>query len=583
MTVDEHVTVERHPSPDEVRAQLVRILRDGAFLHAGRATKFLQFVVDEALAGRAHQLKGYTIALEVFRRPDTFDAQSDPLVRVEAGRLRHRLMEYYVAAGRNDPVRIDLPRGCYVPQFSYVKPDERGPSSTVRRVALVVVALGGAMLALTWFFSAEGGKAPPAHRAAIEAAARGTPAALADRPRLLVLPLANLTANRDLAYFAYGMTEEIILSLGDFNLLVVAGGPSLVSRNDALNLRTLRETFAADYVLTGSVKSAADHVHVSVRLVDAERGTQLWAAAFRERVDVDSLIALQENIAQQVATTVAVPYGPIFEQEVARTKRKSPERLGTYDCILRFYYYTAVLDAASHRSATECFEQAVVEEPKFADAWGGLALVYLAEYAYGYTPRPGDPILRAREAARTALDIDGQSRFANRAMMSVYFATKDFSALEEAAERVIALSPHDPGTLGLAGTFLAICGQWDRGLALVDRALIISPHPPPWYYLPHVLSDLKREDYEGALVWARKMDTPNWFIAPMLIAATAALAGHDDISKRAMHRLLELHPDFALDAERELAKWNLDDELLETTMRGLRVAGLTVDRPLSPR
>ena len=81
--------------------------------------KFLRFVVMETLACRDHRLKGYTIAVDVFGRGADFDAQSDPLVRVEAGRLRHRLLEHYQGHGRSSRLRIDLPRGCYVPRFSY--------------------------------------------------------------------------------------------------------------------------------------------------------------------------------------------------------------------------------------------------------------------------------------------------------------------------------------------------------------------------------------------------------------------------------------------------------------------------------
>lgn len=98
------------PTADEVRAELARILASQCFAQAARSSDFLRYVVEQSLAGGAERLKGYAIALEVFERPASFDAQSDPLVRVEAGRLRRRLLEYYVAEGYANPVRIDLPR-----------------------------------------------------------------------------------------------------------------------------------------------------------------------------------------------------------------------------------------------------------------------------------------------------------------------------------------------------------------------------------------------------------------------------------------------------------------------------------------
>ena len=101
------------PSPAEVRAALERVLASRCFEQAARSSGFLRFVVEQTLAGQGDRLKGYTIGVEVFGRPPDFDAQTDPLVRVEAGRLRRRLIEYYSDEGRDDPVRLDLPRGSY--------------------------------------------------------------------------------------------------------------------------------------------------------------------------------------------------------------------------------------------------------------------------------------------------------------------------------------------------------------------------------------------------------------------------------------------------------------------------------------
>ena len=120
------------PSAVEVRAGLERILASRCFEQATRSSNFLRFVVEQTLAGQGERLKGYTIAIEVFGRPADFDAQSDPLVRVEAGRLRRRLTEYYADEGRDDPVRIELPRGRYFTTCSYHSRDAAAqPSAAV--------------------------------------------------------------------------------------------------------------------------------------------------------------------------------------------------------------------------------------------------------------------------------------------------------------------------------------------------------------------------------------------------------------------------------------------------------------------
>ena len=118
--VNNNTAAKREPTAAEIREQLERILGSQCFEQAGRSSKFLRFTVEQTLAGVGERLKGYTIAVEVFGRPADFDAQNDPLVRVEGGRLRRRLAEYYAGEGKRDQLRVDLPRGGYAVVWSYL-------------------------------------------------------------------------------------------------------------------------------------------------------------------------------------------------------------------------------------------------------------------------------------------------------------------------------------------------------------------------------------------------------------------------------------------------------------------------------
>src|SRR4051812_45074336 len=103
------------PLPDDVRAQLERIIDSVEFAVSERARRFLRYVVDEALAGQGERIKAYTIAVEVLGRDEGFDANADPAVRLEAGRLRRALERYSPAAAKADRVLIEIPRGAYAP------------------------------------------------------------------------------------------------------------------------------------------------------------------------------------------------------------------------------------------------------------------------------------------------------------------------------------------------------------------------------------------------------------------------------------------------------------------------------------
>jgi adenylate cyclase len=106
-------------SPQEIEAELDKILASPLFRRAPGQSRFLEFVVRKTLEGSADLIKEYSIGLEVFdRRSDDYDTGLDPAVRVEAGRLRFRLAEYYKGCGEHDPIQIQLPKGTYVPVFS---------------------------------------------------------------------------------------------------------------------------------------------------------------------------------------------------------------------------------------------------------------------------------------------------------------------------------------------------------------------------------------------------------------------------------------------------------------------------------
>ena len=104
-------------APDQIQLQLERIIASSAFDASRRNRAFLRFIVEESLAGRADRIKAYTIATSVLGRDEAFDPQSDPIVRIEASRLRRSLERYYLKAGQHDPIRIEIPKWGYVPSF----------------------------------------------------------------------------------------------------------------------------------------------------------------------------------------------------------------------------------------------------------------------------------------------------------------------------------------------------------------------------------------------------------------------------------------------------------------------------------
>ena len=117
MTAKPQLADDARPSPEEVRAYLAHLLGAAAFPASARRRRLLEYVVEQTLAGRAERLKAFDLAIAVLGRDKRFDPQNNPIVRIEVGRLRRDLEHYYLTDGRDDPIRITIPKGHYVPAF----------------------------------------------------------------------------------------------------------------------------------------------------------------------------------------------------------------------------------------------------------------------------------------------------------------------------------------------------------------------------------------------------------------------------------------------------------------------------------
>jgi adenylate cyclase len=372
-----------------------------------RLRKFLRYVVETTLAGQAEQIKAYTIALEVFERDEAFDAHADPVVRIEAGRLRRALELYYLVVGQLDPVLIEIPKGGYVPLFTRrsvpaaevtTQPGEitaapkvsPHPQKWSRPFAVVPAALSIAALVLAFTYWSSTRAVPPVSGAGA-AASVTSPAALPDQPTLAVAPFAGLGEGPETELYAAGLTEEVLTQLANFKELTVLGRETSMSITPQTDMTRVRRDFGARYLLEGGMRLSAGRIRVTSRLLDAGTAAVLWSQAYNADLGTQGLFAIQEDIARQVATTVAQPYGIVFRADAQRMARQPAGDLEAYACTLRFYTYHAALSVERHASVRDCLRRTTAQFPGYATAWAMLSLLYLDQDRFGFNPEPGEP------------------------------------------------------------------------------------------------------------------------------------------------------------------------------------------------
>lgn len=497
------------PVADSVRHALACILQCPDFDATPRSRRFLTYIVEETLGGRAERIKAFSIATDVFGRGADFDAHADPIVRLEAGRLRRALGQYYQRAGGGDPVIISIPKGAYVPVFQPRVELAATPlrSATVRRPFVVGAAAFLCLLAVAaWFIGASPWR--------VDA---GAPAV----PRLLVRPFEDLTQSGSSAAFAKGLTHEIVGQVAKFKDIVTVEG-----RDSDANAAE-----RARYELSGSVSLADDKVRLQARILSAEDASVLWAQTYESDFEPSQVIAIERVIASQVATALGQPYGVIFRADSERSVPQAPDDWAAYSCTLSYYAYRANIDAKTHPVVRQCLEDAVARFPAYATAWALLAQTYIDEIRFGY---PIDPsmspasLVRAIAAARRAMELDPQNVRALEAEMFTLYFSGQIEASLALGKQALSTNPNDTELRGEYGARLALSGRWEEGCKLITEAR--ERNPGPFGYFEAILSVCAyfRDDYKTAVMWIGKSGAIENPAYHLIAAAVLAEAGRAD-------------------------------------------------------
>jgi adenylate cyclase len=268
-------------SADDVREELECILDSPEFKNKPMLCGFLSHVVEETLAGRAHEIKGYTVATQVFGRRKDFDPTIDPIVRIQAGRLRRTLESYYSGRGIQDQLRIDIGKGSYVPIFTWSIPQEQrmGESRQPASMVLSEKEISQRTLEISHSSIREG-------------------------PSIAVMPLANLANDPDQESLAYGLTEELMSELAHCGLQVNSFHSVMQWNEKSIDARQARQEFGVRFFLEGSLRKEGQTIKFTLRLIDTATLMQIWGEQYKRNLESCRLIDLQEEIARSVADKI---------------------------------------------------------------------------------------------------------------------------------------------------------------------------------------------------------------------------------------------------------------------------------------
>ena len=466
-------------SEDAVRSQLALILESATFTKARRSQRFLEFAVEQTLAGAQDSIKESVIALEVFDRKADFDPRIDAIVRVEATKLRTRLTEYYSGDGVNAPVVIEIPKGTYVPRFS-LRPGtqeaegilEPAPKSAHLNAIVACAALAALILCGVGWWVLFGPR--------LHVGSSG------EIPAVAVLPFLNLSSEAENGYFSDGLADQLTDALAQVDGLRVASRTSAFSfRGKSMEAMEIGAKLRVDAILEGSVQKANGRVRITLQLIQTRNGYHSWSQTFDR--ELKNIFEVQDEISRAVTRALKVSLSDDARRKRSRRYTKDTE---AFDLYLRGRHLLNSLEPGGSERAIALFQQAIERDPQFALAYTGLA-IGASQGAYVEVLPPKEIAQQVRSAALKALAIDDTLAEAQAVLAGVEAKFDwNWAGAERRLRRAIALDPRSSGVhFGYSTGVLAPLHRWDEALAECRIAVDLDPlsvqmaYCTPWTHL----------------------------------------------------------------------------------------------------
>jgi adenylate cyclase len=370
----------------------------------------------------------------------------------------------------------------------------------------------------------------------------------ADLASIAVLAFANLSHDPNQDYFCEGITEDIITELSRFSqLLVIARNSSFQYKGRSVDVRQIGSELNARYILEGSIQRSEATVRITAQLIDAARGTHLWADRF-DRTLGDTF-SIQDEISRMISAKLAIH---IDDAEAHRPLVKPTASWDAYDYFLRGNHMLNRLltgePVEELYKARRLLERSIELDPTFARPYAALATSYSVVWInpVNQEHQTNEALQRTFELARKAVELGPNEPFGHRVLANAASFQRDRAACLAAWDRVFALNPNYCDWR--YSQCLVMFGKPEEGLAAIRRHMQLDPFYPPQALMTEGLAHFVQRHYEQALPPFREMvdRAPNFRNGRMLLAAAYGHLGKSQEARLEIEALLRLEPDCSL-------------------------------------
>lgn len=517
-----------------IRAELNRVLSSPQFDSSERNRRFLEYVVEETLAGRADRIKAYNVATTVFGRDDSFDPQLDPVVRMEARRLRRALERLYLVEGDAGPLRITLPKGGYVPRF------EEPPDPS---------------------FAEE-----PAPEAIRNAGRRRR------GPSIQVSAFA-VEDERPSAEYGDGFVRHLAVGLSRFPEFDVFTAQPLAG--SCPHADSPGSSPCIDLILVGDTSVAADVFRVKATLIHGRSGRVVWGETFEDRIGDKGVLETRDRIADRIVRTLGAHGAAILNCSFGG-ELKDAGNLASLEGLIHFSRYQRWPRRDLYSLARIRLERAAAIEPDNSETFACLSQIYSDSHRYGFAPAEKASQLRrlALEAAGQAVELSPTSSRAHHAQGVAYWYAGDDCSSLAALETALALNPNATAAMADLGLYRCLLGDWDIGIRLIEDSMVGKPTQTGIQRVGLSLHLFRTGEFERALGEASRIGTPHITHGFVAKAISLVRLGRRNEARQAVARILELNPRYGQEVLHEFGRNNVHPALAREIETALSDAGL---------
>ncbi len=479
-------------------------------------SSFLRHVVESTLEGKQDKIKAYSIAVEALGRPESFDAQSDPTVRVLATRVRRAIELYYGGDGFGDPIEVRLDKGTYVPKIfprnigmHDVSATETGAKTDHSRAMASALAASGQqpggwlqrsystlviVLCLSILAGGLGiwGLSAPWLKKTNK---------VEQPPIVAVLGFKVPNGSDEGKSLAEGIRQNFVANLSNFKALRVRNHTAT-----SLDEEGVEGDDVVKFVATGDISRLGERYQLSLRLTDMLDKNIVWSRSLNfspsdadlgEKIDQDI-----HRIVAELASSAGVFQALAMKRLDGRTKEQITASGSSYECMVKFNAYDLRKRLEDRDIAKSCLADLMKNGSGTSEIWAAAALFEFFEWVASENNQSNLHLDKATELAETAIRHDPANSFGYEVKGYIVMHQGNLKISGNLFEKASLLNPSIPRIYVLRGWNLALMGDWEKAEELIEAGIALSPSAPGWFRIPLCINEFRQGRYNDALAEA---------------------------------------------------------------------------------